>query len=104
QRSYTRLTRETLASEWGDTAAQRIFAGRHEPSRWFGPVESEFGYHLIRIDRFEAASEPGFESARQALEQDWQREKREQHLQAAVDRIVQSYSVKLSSSLEQTLK
>lgn len=104
QRSYSRLTRDTLAAEWGDAAAQRVFGRQHEPSLWFGPVESELGYHLVRIDSFEAASEPRFESARQAVEQDWQRDRREQRLQAAVDRIVQSYSVKLSSSLGQTLK
>jgi len=99
QRSQVDVTGDALASEMGQNAAARIFA--MEPGEgWQGPVESELGFHLLRIDRKSAGEEPELAAIRNELVAGWREDQREKALERAVDGIVAGYKVKLSPGLE----
>ncbi|MDG2004048.1 MAG: peptidylprolyl isomerase [Novosphingobium sp.] len=104
QRSQVELREDALASELGEEAARRIFAMAAQGERWQGPVESELGFHLIRIDRSTAGSEPVFAQIRGELVAGLERERREKQLQRAVDGIVEGYRVEMSPELEKQLR
>jgi hypothetical protein len=104
QRSQIEVTADALAAELGEDAARRIIAMAPQGGRWQGPVESDLGFHLIRIDRKSAGAEPDFAQLRGELIAGWRQERREQHLQHAVDGIVQGYRVKLSPKLERLVR
>lgn len=104
QRSQVDVTGEALASEMGEDAARRIFAMAPRGDRWQGPVESELGFHLIRIDRKSPRGEPEFARIRDDLVAGLAQEKRDRKLQRAIDGIVETYRVDLSPGLEKQLR
>jgi PPIC-type PPIASE domain len=71
------------------TAAQQIENGfgrifvtglaKLEPGLWAGPIRSEFGWHLVKIDAYEPARTPAFEEIQDRLLAKW-REKRRQEI------------------------
>ena len=103
QRSEIDVTEDGLAAEMGAQAARRIFA-MPQGDRWQGPVESDLGYHLIRIDRKTPGGAAAFEDVRGDLAAGLAREKRERDLQRAIDGIVEGYTVSISPQLQQTLQ
>jgi hypothetical protein len=104
QRSQIDVTAETLASELGEDAARRIFAMAVREDRWQGPVASELGFHVIRIDRKSPGGEPEFADIRDELAAGLERGKRDRALQRAIEGIVEGYTIELSSELESQLQ
>jgi hypothetical protein len=103
QRSQIDVTKDALSSELGQAATRRILALAPGES-WQGPVESELGFHLVRIDRKTSGSEPAFEAIRGDLAAGLAEERREKALQRAIDGIVAGYRVRLSPGLEGAAK
>jgi hypothetical protein len=46
------------------------------PDQWTGPVESEFGLHLVRIGEHQAGRTPALSEVRAAVEREWTSERR----------------------------
>jgi len=103
QRSQIDVTTDALSSELGQAAARRILALAPGES-WQGPIESELGFHLIRVDRKTSGSEPAFEEIRGDLAAGLAEERREQAQKRAIDSIVAGYRVRLSPGLEGAAK
>lgn len=64
-----------------------------EPGRWSGPVESEFGYHLVRLDAFEPAHRAELGEIRDIVLRDWQDEKRRTTGEERYRRLKENYRV-----------
>ncbi|MCB2077751.1 MAG: peptidyl-prolyl cis-trans isomerase [Novosphingobium sp.] len=99
QRSQSDMTGDALASEWGEAAAKRVFAMPVDEGKWQGPVESDLGFHLVRIDAMSAGGEPDFAEIRPALVAGWAQQQREKALEKAIDRIVGEYRVRIEPGL-----
>jgi PPIC-type PPIASE domain len=46
------------------------------PGQWAGPIESDFGLHLVRIKEYQAGRVPALAEVRAAVEREWANEKR----------------------------
>jgi parvulin-like peptidyl-prolyl cis-trans isomerase-like protein len=46
------------------------------PGQWAGPMESDFGLHLVRIKEYQARRAPALAEVRSAVEREWANEKR----------------------------
>ncbi|WP_317930448.1 peptidylprolyl isomerase [Halioxenophilus sp. WMMB6] len=99
QRSQYQVTETTLAAEWGEAAASQLFGETAPEGRWFGPVLSEQGVHLVRIESRQPAELPAFATLKPLLQAQWLAEAREQALQAAEAAIVARYQVRLAAGI-----
>lgn len=99
QRSQIDVGTDALAAELGQSAARRI-AALAPGEAWHGPIESDLGFHLVRIDRKTSGSEPDFAEIRSALAAGLSEERRNQALQRAIDAIVAGYRIRLAPGLE----
>ena len=71
-----------------------------ELGSWQGPIRSEFGLHLVRIDSKKDPFLPTVNDIRQALLRDYQAEKRKVFLEKMYDDLSDAYPVKLEEELE----
>lgn len=100
QRVFNDVTEDVLAGEWDAEAAAQVFHNAEETGRWFGPVESRWGFHLIRIDRKLDSRAPVYEEIRPQLVKALLNEKREAAREQAVNEIVSRYSVRSDYSVK----
>lgn len=66
---FTAAGASDLAETFGDDFPAAL--DKLTPGEWTGPVQSGLGYHLIRLDRRDAAPVPRLADVRQRLENDW---------------------------------
>ncbi len=91
QRSYVDAGPGLIASELGRDFLAGLDALPPAPDRWQGPIASDLGYHLVRLNRRADAHTDAFADIRPAVLDDWRRARQQDELGAAVDRIVVGY-------------
>ena len=104
RREYGAATEDVVAGELGRDAARRLFAMAPDGGRWQGPIESEIGFHLVRIEARTAAREPTFEQVRGDLAKALAEARRREALDKATARIVGEYELRPSGIIEERLK
>jgi len=60
---------------------------------WQGPIESDFGLHLVFIDKFVASKVPELDDVRMQVVRDWSAKKRMETNQIIYDKVRQRYHV-----------
>ena len=74
----------SVATAFGPVFARAVSA--LQPGVWNGPIESGYGWHLVRLDRVEPTGRRPFEEVRFALVERWreqrQRERHERYLES----------------------
>jgi hypothetical protein len=60
---------------------------------WAGPVESPFGLHLVRVTERVDGYDPELKEIREAVEQKWRTQKRDEFQKQAYDRLRAKYDV-----------
>lgn len=98
QSAYADRSAQEVAGHFGPAMAEMLF-GPSPPQGWFGPVVSEHGLHLIRIERREAGRLPPFEQVRQQATQDLAEAERRAAIEKRVSAILADYRVALSADL-----
>ena len=83
----------------GQSAANRIFELPVKKA-WQGPIESEWGVHLIYKQAHLAAVRPDFLDVAQSVEMRWQEEARVAARRLAADQVIQQYEVVIGPELE----
>lgn len=71
-----------------------------EPGHWSGPVESGFGWHLVKITNKEAERVPPFEDIRTRVENDWLAEHGIAARNAAYAKLRERYDVEIEAATE----
>ncbi len=109
QHFFADYTFRELNRLFGQEFSKQI-AGQ-KAGRWFGPVRSGYGQHLIYVHRVTAAKQPEIDTIRTKLVDDWKTARRAELQEEFVDGILSRYSVtiendrlagKLQSSSKQT--
>jgi PPIC-type PPIASE domain len=72
ERTHVDTEMQAVSSQFGDRFSRQIFS--LEAGKWHGPVPSSYGYHLVKIDAFAATGPQAFETVRQQVLIDWQRD------------------------------
>jgi len=68
------------------------------PGQWLGPLESSYGWHLVRIDAATDSEAPAFEDVRAEVARDVAYE-RERHVRAdLIERLKQNYEIKIEDA------
>ena len=72
ERTHVDAEMQAVSSQFGDRFSRQIFS--LEAGKWHGPVPSSYGYHLVKIDAIAATGPQAFETVRQQVLIDWQRD------------------------------
>ena len=67
---------------------------------WQGPIESDWGMHLIYKQAYLAAVQPNFIDVAQSVEMRWREEARFAARRLAADQVIQQYEVAIGPELE----
>lgn len=78
-----RRTTEQLDQRFGQHFGRDVAALRGDS--WLGPVESRYGWHLVRISERNESRAPSLDDVRGLVEAAWRDEQREARLQRAVE-------------------
>ncbi len=63
--------------------------------QWSGPIQSDYGLHLVQVERREAGTTPSLADVRPAVRREWQAEQRRQSRQAVLDALRTRYEVRI---------
>jgi hypothetical protein len=100
-RVVTDSDEQTIASQFGAGFAHTVVA--IAPGVWQGPVESEFGQHLVLVTARDAGRPRAFEEVRAELLDEWQREQEVAARNAYFARLLRKYDVQASASAQHLL-
>lgn len=92
--SFQGASRAVVASELGDDFAQAL--GRIAVVKeWQGPLESAFGWHLVRLTKRDPGVLPPLAAIRQRVEDDWRAETARVRQDRAYRELRRAYSVRI---------
>ena len=97
--NYVEQSEAVVASHMGESAAHRIFE-LPVSDAWQGPIESDWGVHLIYKQAHLAAVLPDFLDVAQSVEMRWREEARIAARRLAAEQVLQEYEVVIGPDLE----
>jgi len=97
--NYVEQSEAVVASHMGESAAHRIFE-LPVSDAWQGPIESDWGVHLIYKQAHLAAVLPDFLDVAQSVEMRWREEARIAARRLAAEQVLQQYEVVIGPDLE----
>lgn len=88
---------DLVARDFGDNFAKQV--GTAPVGKWVGPLASEFGVHLIRVNSRTAPSLPPLDRVRAAVAREWENDRRERSSRAEYRRLRADYDVIIEGKL-----
>ncbi|CAI8186056.1 MAG: Uncharacterised protein [Alphaproteobacteria bacterium] len=92
-REFTRQSELELSRLMGTQFAAALF--RQKEQDWGAPIESAFGWHVVKIDRRHASQKGDFELLIERVARDYQKAQRQEALAAAWAKLRARYQVEL---------
>jgi parvulin-like peptidyl-prolyl isomerase len=94
--NYVERDPEFVASHFGRTMAEAVFALESNDNTWHGPFESEYGAHLVLLTRNIAGRYPELAEVEAGVRDNAEREARAEQKDKAIQAIVDTYEVRRS--------
>jgi hypothetical protein len=92
--NYVERGPEFVASHFGAPMAQGIFAIEPSDTAWHGPLESEYGAHLVMLTRKADGRYPELAEVEASIREDTEREAIAEQKNKAIQAIVDTYEVR----------
>ncbi len=92
-RQYARQDELELSRLMGTQFAAALFA--EGGSDWRGPIQSAYGWHIVKIDARFAAKQADFDAIIERVARDWQKAKRQEAMAVAWQELRARYRVEL---------
>jgi len=93
--NYVERTEDFVASHFGRAMAAAVFELEPDDGRWYGPVESAYGYHVVMLTKRTDGFHPPLEEIADAVREDALRIKLDEQNERAVQAIVDTYDVRM---------
>ena len=93
--NYVERTEDYVASHFGRAMAAAVFELEPDDGRWYGPLESAYGQHLVMLTRRTDGLYPPLEEIADTVREDALRVKLEEQNERAVQAIVDTYDVRM---------
>ena len=93
--NYVERTEDFVASHFGTPMAKQIFALEPNPQRWYGPIESAYGQHLVMLTKRTAGFHPPLEEIEAVVREDALRLAIIRANDKAVQAIVETYDIRM---------
>lgn len=91
-RSYRYASAARVRQDFGEAFASALLAVPAD-STWRGPVESAYGFHLVRVDARQAARAPTYEAVAQRVVADYDAQRRAEANRAYFEELQAQYTV-----------
>ena len=91
--NYIKRSSDFIASQFGAAFASKV-AELQPSTQWQGPIQSNFGYHLVLLTRREPAHLPAFEQVKDQVRDDLLRDVVAAYREKAVADLVGQYTVR----------
>lgn len=88
-------TRSDIAREFGDPFTTALT--NTPQGEWTGPVQSGFGFHLIRVRSMRSSAKPSLGEVRQAVENDWRVHTAKERENKAYQTLLDGYTIKIAA-------
>lgn len=93
--NYVERTEDFVGSHFGRPMAAALFALEPDDERWYGPLESAYGYHLVMVTKRTEGHYPPLDDIADSVREDALRIKLDEQNDRAVQAIVDTYEVRL---------
>ncbi len=93
---HQQITEHELSSLFGKDFAGRVFSLATDS--WQGPVQSSFGFHIIRINRKTAAKQSELETVRDKVRNEWFAQQRRTMDEAFYQSLRQRYQISVENN------
>jgi hypothetical protein len=93
--NYVERTEDFVGSHFGRPMAAELFALKADDSRWHGPFESAYGFHLVMVTRRTEGVYPPLEEIADSVREDALRIKLDEQNERAVQAIVDTYDIRM---------
>ncbi len=98
---YTDVPANRLHTELGGNLASEL--SNLPMNEWAGPLQSGFGWHLVRVENKKEPRLPDFEQIRDALERDYAYEKERESRERIYEELRKGYNIDLQAELSPEL-
>ena len=71
-----------------------------DESRWQGPIQSEYGYHLVLVTNHQPARLPPLVEVEKQVREDLRRQKKNEAVEASIAGVVSGYRVERAKDLQ----
>lgn len=92
-RNYVKKEADHIASHFGDTMQQALFALTPSDKQWHGPYQSPYGFHLVLLTQNTPAAMPSLAEVKGRVMQDLYREQQQQAVNKAIEQLISRYQV-----------
>jgi len=93
--NYVERTEDFVGSHFGRSMAAELFTLEADDSRWHGPFESAYGFHLVMVTRRTDGLYPPLEEIADSVREDALRIKLDEQNERAVQAIVDTYDIRM---------
>ena len=93
--NYVERTEDFVGSHFGRSMAAELFTLKADDSRWHGPFESAYGFHLVMVTRRTDGLYPPLEDIADSVREDALRIKLDEQNERAVQAIVDTYDIRM---------
>lgn len=101
--NYVDRDKDMVASHFGKDMAGKLFNMPPDEGTWQGPVRSENGTHLVRIDRMSSAERPAFAAIAGQVRKDLMEARKDQTSAEAYKRMREDFKVVVAGDIERML-
>lgn len=98
--NYIEKNQGFVASHFGRSFAEQVFAADVEYGKWLGPIQSEFGYHLVYISKGSESTIPTYEQVADVVKSDADRARIDRFQEEAIGKLIDEYSVSLADDVQ----
>ena len=92
QKNYAQRNSSFISGHFSEKTAATIFS--FSPSEnWQGPIESPFGYHLLKVSSLTTETQKNFEEVRSLIKERVKNNKRKENLRLELDKKISSYNI-----------
>jgi hypothetical protein len=93
--NYVERTPEYVSSHFGSSMTKAIFEFNFNDQQWTGPFESPYGFHLVMITQKKDGRFPKIDEVYDRVRGDAQRDIIRQQTEAAIQKVINDYDVKI---------
>ena len=93
--NYVERTENYVADHFGPDFAAAVFAAETNADKWQGPLQSRYGWHILRISARTPETAATFDDAVDRVTEDYARTARLQRRDSFVDRIIARYDIRM---------
>jgi peptidyl-prolyl cis-trans isomerase C len=94
--TYADASPDTLARDYGTDFAKLVADA--PPGRWAGPVQSPFGFHIVRVESRTAPETPPFEEVQDRVRENYLAAQRRIKNEAFLQKLRQKYRVEIAGA------